>query len=349
MNELPNELRETWSDTQASNQSIRSPFFRPEFFDIVSMFRDDVCIAILEQDAAIGFFPFQHGPRKSAKPVGSPLSDFQGLISPNATKWNIADVLRSCGLKSWRFDHALADQIEISDHQCTVEPSPYIDLSEGFDAYDSNRPNRGAKSFSNLRRAMRSASKTIGELSFEFDAKDKKVFEQIIAWKRQQYASASSLDPFDFPWSIRTLEELVSRNDDTLRGVVSALYFGKRLAAAHLGMRSARTLHYWFPAYDPALAEYSPGMICLLEIAKQAGHHSIARIDLGKGDETYKRRLLSGVTEVAAGSITTQRSGWAVKYAKRGLESASRVPVLGAPLRELAGLYRKINRGRRYG
>ena len=38
-----------------------------------------------------------------------------------------------------------------------------------------------------------------------------------------------------------------------------------QLVAAHLGMRTATTLHYWFTAYSPDFQQYSPGRALLLE------------------------------------------------------------------------------------
>ena len=94
MSELTDEHLNVWSDIQLANSSIDSPFFRPEFFDMVSMFRDDVFVAVLERCDGLGFFPFQKGPRKIGRPVGTPLSDFQGLIVPPGTQWDVAAVLR---------------------------------------------------------------------------------------------------------------------------------------------------------------------------------------------------------------------------------------------------------------
>ena len=348
MSELTDEHLNVWSDIQLTNSSIDSPFFRPEFFDMVSMFRDDVFVAVLERCDGLGFFPFQKGPRKIGRPVGTPLSDFQGLIVPPGTQWDVAAVIRSCGLKSWHFDHLLISQTEFSKYQRSIVSSPYMDLSEGFDAYVLDRPHGGSTSFSNLKRAMRSAARDFGELRFDFDTKDRKVFEQLIAWKRTQYALTDSLDPFAFPWAINLLEQIRKCHTKAFDGVVSALYFGKRLAAAHFGMRSHGVLHYWFPAYDPNLAQYSPGMVCLLEIAKEAKLRGINRIDLGKGPESYKRRLMSGANSVAEGSVSVYRSGQLLAYARHRLESASAIPVLGAPLRALANMNRRIRRRYRY-
>ena len=75
-------------------------------------------------------------------------------------------------------------------------------------------------------------------------------------------------------------------------------------------------LHGWFPAYDPALAKYSPGLILWLELARAAAVLGLEHIDLGKGQERYKTSLQSGAVQLAEGSIDFRfvagslRHGW---------------------------------------
>jgi CelD/BcsL family acetyltransferase involved in cellulose biosynthesis len=91
---------------------------------------------------------------------------------------------------------------------------------------------------------------------------------------------------------------------------------GDRLAAVNLCMRSNHVLHSWFPAYDVEFSKYSVGLILLVETARAAESLGIKRIDLGKGDEPYKRDFMSGATMVAEGSVERSpltyraRSGW---------------------------------------
>jgi CelD/BcsL family acetyltransferase involved in cellulose biosynthesis len=48
-------------------------------------------------------------------------------------------------------------------------------------------------------------------------------------------------------------------------------------------MRSKTLWHYWFTAYDPAFAKYSPGTILLLQMAERASELGISAIDMGRG------------------------------------------------------------------
>lgn len=85
--------------------------------------------------------------------------------------------------------------------------------------------------------------------------------------------------------------------------MLSVLYAGDRMVAAHFGMRSATVWHYWFPAYDPAYAKYSPGVILLLKMAESAPAQGLKIIDLGCGEHSYKWRLMNGFVPTAKGSV----------------------------------------------
>jgi CelD/BcsL family acetyltransferase involved in cellulose biosynthesis len=86
-------------------------------------------------------------------------------------------------------------------------------------------------------------------------------------------------------------------------GMLSALYAGGELVAAHMGMRSRTCWHYWYPAFDPRLARYQPGLVLLLEMARHAADLGVTRIDLGAGDEHYKVRLANASDLVARGRV----------------------------------------------
>ena len=59
-----------WSEIQAAEPALESPYFRPEFTQAVAQVRRDVEVAVMfEGSDAIAFFPFQRGPLNIGKPV----------------------------------------------------------------------------------------------------------------------------------------------------------------------------------------------------------------------------------------------------------------------------------------
>ena len=72
-----------WDRLQRGSREFESPYFRAEFTQAVAAVRDDVEVAVIEEDgAAAGFFPFQRRSLNLGKPVAGRLNDFHGVILP---------------------------------------------------------------------------------------------------------------------------------------------------------------------------------------------------------------------------------------------------------------------------
>jgi CelD/BcsL family acetyltransferase involved in cellulose biosynthesis len=302
--ELTPEHVTRWSAIHLANPSLASPYFAPEFVQVTASARDDVRVSILEDDAGVvGFFPFQGGSDGPAHPVAGRMSDFHGIIASDALTWDAPTLLRSSGLSGWRFDHLLASQEPLRRFHWTEAPSPYIDLADGFEAYRQQRKDAGSREIEQILYKARKAERRLGPLRFEFQASDEAPFAALLRWKAQQYRATGQQDITAIPWIVRFLDRIRHARGERFSGLMSALYIGDRLAAVHFGMRSSTVLHYWFPAYDPELAFFSPGQLCIIELARAAASQGVRRIDLGKGEEAYKSRLMSGSTPVAEGAV----------------------------------------------
>ena len=65
-----------WEQIRRDSAVYTSPYFHPEFIRAVAAVRDDVEIAVMEQDKhAVGFFPFQRERFNVGIPVGSVVND----------------------------------------------------------------------------------------------------------------------------------------------------------------------------------------------------------------------------------------------------------------------------------
>lgn len=100
-------------------------------------------------------------------------------------------------------------------------------------------------------------------------------------------------------------------------GMLSLLYAGDWLVAGHFGMRSRTVWHYWFPAYDPEVAKYSPGLNLALKMAAYAPSAGLSTIELGRMRAEYKRRLMNRDVLVASGSVDCRLSARVRSLAKR--------------------------------
>ena len=124
----------------------------------------------------------------------------------------------------------------------------------------------------------------------------------------RSYRKTGQLDIFQNPSIVAVVQEIYGHNDPDFCGMLSLLYAGDRLVAALLGVRSGSIYHYWFPAYDPSLAKYSPGSVLLLMLVEQASSVGIKTIDLGKGMSEQKRRFMNASALVAEGAV--ELSSW---------------------------------------
>jgi CelD/BcsL family acetyltransferase involved in cellulose biosynthesis len=329
---LTPDLAATWSEIQRGNPALDSPFFCPEFTQAVAAVRNDVEIAVLEDGGKPrAFFPFQRYRRGLGIPVGGRLSDFHGVIAAEDYRWEMPELLRGCGLHVWHFHH-LIGQKPSDAYRFTTEPSPYLDVAGGFEAYHSDlRQRRSAKSVGGVLYKARKIEREVGPLRFEMHTTDPRVLTQLFAWKRAQYQRTRETDPLSYPWTIALLERVLSDRSAAFAGVLSALYAGEHLAAVHLGLRSHAVFHFWFPTYNQDLAKYSPGQILLLEVAKESQASGIARIDLGKGRSRFKQELMSAATAVAEGCVDCSPTMWSLR---RGLRDA-RVWLRESPFRRV--------------
>ena len=218
-----------------------------------------------------------------------------------------------------------------------------MDLRAGFEAYCRRRREAGSTFISRTRDKLRSAVRNLGPLRFEEHAEDPRVLESLIAWKSRQYRQIRVANLLEKPGILDFLRRLLALRGPEFRGVLSAMYFGDRLAAAHLGLRCRNVLHFWFPAYDEELARYSPGNIFFVEQARAAEPLGIRRIDLGCGNQKFKSSLRSFGTQVAEGavglgalSVSVQRT-WL--YTKRWIQSSRFQGAARAVVRGVRGLF----------
>jgi CelD/BcsL family acetyltransferase involved in cellulose biosynthesis len=103
------------------------------------------------------------------------------------------------------------------------------------------------------------------------------------------------------------------------------------MVAAHLGLRSERLLSCWFPAYDPEVARYSPGLALHLKMAEAAAAAGVHQLDLGKGDEPYKQSLKTGDLTVGEGWIRRPSLGAIVQGARRSPSRSVSNVILSHP------------------
>jgi CelD/BcsL family acetyltransferase involved in cellulose biosynthesis len=285
-----------WSELQSATPLYRSPFFRPEFTLAVARVRD-VRVAVVEDAGSVaGFLPFEVGRRRHGRPVGRPFSDYHGPVLDDTAAFDARELVRACGLATWSFDHLPAGIAAFAPHVWSQGASPCLDLADGFEP----------EAASDIRGALRKGRKLAreaGPLRFVAHSDDPDLLAQMIAWKRRQYAATGVTDVLADAGGRELLGDVHAAKATGFAGMLSVLHAGDQVAALHLGLRGGGVLHSWFPAYNPELHRYSPGLVLLLELAGAAPALGIHELDFGKGEARYKLALATGTVPLQEGCV----------------------------------------------
>lgn len=293
-----------WSELLGGQPGLDSPFFDPGYVRMLGDIRPQVEVGLItDGDELQGVFPFERHRSRIGRPLGIKLADFQGLVAAPDLTLSTSELLEGCGLSVWHFDHLLLQPAVWAPWHGETADSPYLDLSAGYAAYVEERKRAGTNQMTQTDRKRRKLEREVGPVRFAWHTDSRDVFETLLRWKSAQRRQTGTFDVLQFPWVVELLNRLRVAAAGSFQGVLSALYADERLIAAHLGMRSSGVLHHWFPAYDHEFYRYSPGLILLLELAREAADRGVRRIDLGKGNDQYKDSFRSAGMNVAAGAV----------------------------------------------
>lgn len=294
----------------------------------------EIEVAVEEEDGEICLmYPFErHGP--IARPMGWPMNDFQAALAGPGRSLDAEALLKAAGVKALEFDHLLHAQGSMHEHVESVQPSPFMEVAGGISAYRKRLGKTARSTLATTLRLGRKADRQIGPVRFEIQVQDVGLLDTLVEWKSRQYVATGVEDFLSLERPRKFLTWLVQqRNGDEFCGVLSATWAGEQPMALHVGMRARGVLHWWFPTYNTAMAEYGPGRLMLAQHAEQADEIGLHRIDLGRGDEVYKQRCMTGSVGVAEGYIETRLS----RRALRAVANSLRKSRLLKPLRQLRG------------
>ena len=329
--------RAAWTDLQSKahlqgSPGLANPFLSPEFALAVGRYRRGVRIAVVrERGEPVAFFPFQRTAAGVGRAVGLGISDAQGLVHRPGFTWDARELLRACGLAVWEFDHLVEGQGPFETGAPRSFPSPVLDVDRGYETYLAQLRKRSPKftrtTLAKERRLHRAAS----EVRYVHDERDPAVLRTLMGWKSAQYRRTGRSDRFAHEWISGIVRQLFHTRSDSFAGILSVLYADGKPVAAHFGLRTERVLACWFPAYDPAYATYSPGLILHLRMAEAAAADGIAYLDLGRGHKEYKDSLKTRELTVSEGWVTRRHPVAALHRVRRVPVRALRNAVVTRP------------------
>ncbi|WP_432137967.1 MULTISPECIES: GNAT family N-acetyltransferase [unclassified Streptomyces] len=327
-----------WSALQQSSPALASPFLSAQFAQAVGRQRPSARVAVLSDAAGpVGYFPFERHRLGLGMPIGSGLCDTQGLIHAPGLDWDVQELLRACRLYLWRYDHLTADQGPFDRGVVRRSASPVIDLAQGFEAYAAELRARSRERTRQLEAKERRLRRTLGEVRLVFDDPSPVSLDTLMRWKSAQYRAKGQVDLFAGPSVVALLRELHLTRAADCSGILSTLYAGEQPVAVHFGLRSRRVLQYWFPAYAPEAARFSPGILLLLKMAGAAAAQGVECLDLGKGDARYKHEMKTGDRPLGEGWVSLGTVPAALRHAQMASVQRMRAVVAGSPaLRRIA-------------
>jgi len=296
--------RQRWHELRASNPALDSPYFHPEFVAAVAATRSGVRVVVGEDAAGAieSFLPIQIDGR-TCHPAGFPAADFQGPVCAPAARFDLVSAVQAAGAPTYEFDHLREGVPGAESWLSGSQPSPYMDVTGGLDGYLSRAAKSGKDKASEARRLTNKAEREYGEVRIEADISDASLLDTVIELKRDQYTTTGARDYFADARHIALMHRLLDTRSDDFAGMLSAVYAGPQLVAAHFGIRAGAVLHWWFPVYAPDFSRYSPGWMLLRAVISAAPELGLERIDLGRGMDDYKRRAMTGQQTVLQGAV----------------------------------------------
>ncbi len=295
-----------WTRLQGDG-ALASPFLSPKWVQTLDRTggpdRKHLKIAKLVEDGeAVGFLPARVA-RFTALPPGAPLCDYQGLIAEREVRLDARELISAFGVARFDFDKLLADQAAFRNFARGGSCSQVIDLRRGYEAYEADRRAAGTDILKDCAKKRRKLEREHGEVVFTAGSTSQADFDQLIAWKRAQYAATGQTDIFDAGWPLDVLNDLFHSEDVDYRAILFTLHVAGRLVAGHLALCTPKIAHAWFIAHDDAFGRYSPGVILFTEVIRWAAARGMAELDMGPGDYRFKLSLANRTRDVSHGFV----------------------------------------------
>lgn len=326
---LTPKLRQYWQGFVDETPNLASPYFELEFTDLMASVRRDTRVAVFYRNGVpAGFLPFQKSLSGFFRPLGGPMGDHHGLISDNEAL-RFSETLKKRLFGTLIFDGGLASQDDIRNNGHSPEASWVIDLADGYEAYWEGRQKAEAKTMRNLRARERKLDALGGEVVYRIDDPRTVALYTLLHYKRAQYAATGATDVFHGSWARNLAYALLGHRTDRLAGCLSTMEVDGRIVAAHFGMRSKGVMHYWFPAYDPALSQVAPGLLLFRELTRGIADLGLTQMHLGPGTYDFKKRFSNSSFDIMRGEISSLSLSSAILAAGRGIKQLANALPLG--------------------
>jgi len=302
----PDELA-LWTRFVRADARFASPYFHPQFSRIAGEVAPGAAVSILhDRGEVVGFFPHQRR-GGAAQPIGAPLNDYHAVITAPGFEMpleRVPDLIGAASLNvnGWLGGGATGEGV-------IARRTLQADLSAGWDAYNAGRRAAFGKFFKDKERARRSLERDHGQVTARTDGGDPALLERLIALKSDQYRRSRRHDIFACGWTADLLRALLAADVPGFGARLAVLEVGGAPMAMEYGLHAGAHYHFWFPAYEAAVARYSPGILLSLDTMRQGAAEGFDVFDYGFEGEPYKKYFCDRSQTVLEG--VAHRSGFA--------------------------------------
>lgn len=301
-----------WTVMRTDNSQLYSPYFHPEYTQLLDRLQDDVWVAVIKSgDNTIGFLPFQQ--RRDggkARPVGAPMTDYHGIVSRIPLDVNMSEILSLAKISALQMPSQMNLSSVLQDEAmatCAVAKlDDFASIADWRAAHDSSYK-RHLKS---LRRRIKKIETEHGTRSFIWQSQDPKHFDTLIEWKRDKFKTTGKYDVLSVDWTLSLLKKLWQNGPQApLRCDLQVMMIDDKPVAMDLGLSDGVTFHSWIVGYDSDFHSYSPGMQLLEALVDETAQLGYNIIDLGSGIDGYKKHYATWEQSAAAALWTGQGMG----------------------------------------
>jgi CelD/BcsL family acetyltransferase involved in cellulose biosynthesis len=304
----PRELAEAdlrmWRDMAEAESAFDGPLMGPDFACAVGAVREDARVAVIRRDGqTLGFFPHHRRPGGMARAIGSPLSDYHGVVSRPDADLTAAELLGAADLAAFRYT-GLIDPYGVFDRG--EQKTAHVIALGGADAATYLEAVRAAspKKIKNWRRLDNKLEREMGTIELVAADRSREAFDQLIAWKREQLERTGVHDFLGPDWTRDLLLNLFQKQEGPFQGLMITLYAGGALVAGHFGVRLNGVYHPWIASTNPAYGEWSPGQIFFMRAIAAMPELGLHRYDLGPGHDHYKGAYALSQIQIGDGTAT---------------------------------------------
>lgn len=300
-----------WRSLAAAQPGFGNPLLGPDFAQAIGSVREDARVAVVRRDGLTqGFLAYHRRPGGLARPIGSPLSDYHGLVSRPDAGLDLGQVLRAADVSVFRYTGLIDPNGLFPESRETDRTAYMIDLS-GVTAEVYLEAIRAAspKKIKNYRRLDNKLDREVGPVRLVAGDVSRDAFNQLIDWKREQLERTGAHDFLRADWTRELMADLFARRLGDFRGLMINLYAGDTLVGGHFGVRLGEVYHPWIASTSPEHAAWSPGQIFFLRAIAAMPELGLSRYDLGPGHDHYKRSYGLNTVTIGEGAATAATIG----------------------------------------